>query len=125
MVQYQNELFLYKWINIFVDRNQKLEVFITQSEKGGVSCNFSQRFYGISRKPLLSMLADERRHRSLFWYPRLVGSWVGVRTLTTELAQQPMRGIERPHIRELAVRRITEARGSCSTVERRHFLVPN
>ncbi|GBM43350.1 hypothetical protein AVEN_166095-1 [Araneus ventricosus] len=51
MIQYQNESFLYKWIKTFVQRNQKLEIFIRRSEKGGGSCNFSQRFYGTSRKP--------------------------------------------------------------------------
>ncbi|GBN64214.1 hypothetical protein AVEN_14000-1 [Araneus ventricosus] len=62
MVQYQNESFLYKWIKTFVERNKKLEVFIRRSKKGGGSCNFSQRFYGKSRKPDAEHVGDERRH---------------------------------------------------------------
>ncbi|GBM14185.1 hypothetical protein AVEN_61002-1 [Araneus ventricosus] len=58
MVQYQNESFLYKWIKAFGERNQKLEFFIRRSEKGDGSCNFSQRFYGTSRKPAAEHVGD-------------------------------------------------------------------
>ncbi|GBM20948.1 hypothetical protein AVEN_253740-1 [Araneus ventricosus] len=45
-----------------LERNQKLEVFIRRPEKGGESCNFSQRFMSHPEYLLLSMLAEERRH---------------------------------------------------------------
>ncbi|GBN27947.1 hypothetical protein AVEN_147944-1 [Araneus ventricosus] len=58
MAQYQNESFLYKWIKSFIERNQKLEVYIRRSEEGGGSCNFSQCFYGTSEKPAAEHVGD-------------------------------------------------------------------